>query len=89
MSERYAVQNPMIRYAQQVGWQAEPPKPGQAWSRWTIRLYKAARSLQLFGYTEEFDSLKAFALSLLQRGESLHYGNSDFAVLFTEGRPRR
>ena len=65
------------------------PQRGQAWSHWPIRLYKAARSLQLFGYTNEFDSLKAFALDLLSKGESLRYGRDDLARLFTEGRPRR
>ena len=65
------------------------PQPGQAWSRLPIRLYKAARSLQLFGCTDQFESLKALALNLIAQGESLRYGNSDLAVLFTEGRPRR
>jgi hypothetical protein len=65
------------------------PGRGQAWSRWPIRLYKAARSLQLFGFTAEFESLKAFALELLARGESLRYGRDDLALLFTTGRPRR
>jgi hypothetical protein len=65
------------------------PQRGQAWSRWPIRLYKAARSLQLFGYVDEFESLKMFALDLLAKGESLRYGRADLARLFTEGRPRR
>jgi hypothetical protein len=65
------------------------PQRGQAWSRWPIRLYKAARSLQLFGYTDEFESLKAFALDLLRKGESLRYGRDDLARLFTDGIPRR
>lgn len=65
------------------------PGRSQAWSNWPVRLYKAARSLQLFGYTEEFESLKAFALDLLKQGESLQYGRSNLALLFTEGRPRR
>jgi hypothetical protein len=65
------------------------PAPGQAWSHWPIRLYKAARSLQLFGFADEFESLKAFALELLARGESLRYGKDDLGLLFTTGRPRR
>ncbi len=65
------------------------PVPGQAWSRWPIRLYKAGRSLQLFGYNQAFESLKAFALDLLNKGESLYYGKKNLALLFTEGRPRR
>ena len=65
------------------------PQAGQAWSHWPIRLYKAARSLQLFGFSEQFESLKAYALLLLHRGESLRYGSSDLAVLFTQGRLRR
>jgi hypothetical protein len=64
------------------------PQPGQAWSRWPIRLYKAARSLQLFGYTDEFESLKVFALDLIQKGEPFHFGG-DLSKLFTEGQPRR
>jgi hypothetical protein len=69
-------------------WVAKPV-PGQRWSHWPIRLYKAARSLQLFGFDEQFESLKAFALELLARGESLRYGNDDLALLFTTGRLRR
>ena len=67
----------------------EQPQRGQAWSHWPIRLYKAARSLQLFGYNDEFESLKMFALELLKKNESLRYGGSDLSLLFTEGRPRR
>ncbi len=67
----------------------EQPQRGQAWSDWPIRLYKAARSVQLFGYADVFESLKAFALDLIQKGESLRYGRDDLARLFTEGRPRR
>jgi hypothetical protein len=66
-----------------------PPQPGQAWSNWPIRLYKAARSLQLFGFTDAFESLRTFALELLGRGVSLRYGKDDLAALFTHGRPRR
>ena len=64
------------------------PQPGQAWSQWPIRLYKAARSLQLFGFTDEFESLKRFALDLIAKGEPFRFGG-DLSKLFTEGRPRR
>jgi hypothetical protein len=64
------------------------PQRGQAWSDWPIRIYKAARSLQLFGYTDEFESLKKFALDLLRKGEPFQFGG-DLSKLFTEGRPRR
>jgi hypothetical protein len=64
------------------------PQPGQVWSHWPIRLYKAARSLQLFGYTDQFESLKLFALDLIDKGERFQYGG-DLSKLFTEGRPRR
>ncbi|MEN9935660.1 MAG: hypothetical protein RLZZ387_2239 [Chloroflexota bacterium] len=64
------------------------PQPGQRWNNWPIRLYKAARSLQLFGFTAEFESLRTFALELMQRGEQLRFGGQDLSVLFTEGRPR-
>ena len=64
------------------------PQPGQAWSHWPIRLYKAARSLQLFGRADEFESLRVFALDLIGRGERFQFGG-DLSRLFTEGRPRR
>jgi hypothetical protein len=64
------------------------PQPGQAWSHWPIRLYKAARSLQLFGYEGEFESLRAFGLDLIKKGERFQFGG-DLSKLFTEGRPRR
>lgn len=66
----------------------EQPQPGQAWSQWPIRLYKAARSAQLFGYTDVFDSLKALALDRIKKGERFEFGG-DLSLLFTEGRPRR
>lgn len=65
------------------------PQRGQAWSSWPIRLYKAARSLQLFGFADAFDSLKAFALDQLQRGASVRWGGHDLSTLITTGRPRR
>lgn len=65
------------------------PAPGQAWSSWPIRLYKAARSLQLFGFQSEYDSLREYALRLIAQGASMRYGSSDLSLLFTEGRPRR
>lgn len=64
------------------------PQPGQAWSHWPIRLYKAARSLQLFGFTGEFESLKLFALDLIRQGEPFRFGG-DLSKLFIEGKPRR
>lgn len=64
------------------------PQPGQKWSDWAIRLYKAARSLQLFGYTDAFESLKTFALDLLRTGQQLQFNGKDLSRLFTENQPR-
>lgn len=66
----------------------ENPAASQAWSHWPIRLYKASRSLQLFGFTEQFESFKLFALDRIRGGEHFKFGG-DLSLLFTEGRPRR
>jgi len=44
---------------------------GQKWANWPVRLYKAGRSLQLFGEDELFQSVKDFTLSLKKRDVSL------------------
>ena len=61
------------------------PRPGQSWHHWPVRLFKAALSLQLFGYTEYFDSLKIYALDLIRQGEPMEYHRRDLSWLFTGG----
>lgn len=61
------------------------PKPEQRWQHWSVRLYKAALSVQLFGYNDYFESLKLYALDLIQQGESMSYSGFDLSWLFTTG----
>jgi hypothetical protein len=60
------------------------PNPGlqQCWHNWPIRLYKAGKSLTLFGRDREFASVRCYAQQLLSRGESFMYGGYDRSVLF-------
>lgn len=60
-----------------------PPQPDQCWQRWPIRLYKATKSVKLFGCRTEFESLKSLGRVLLQRGETMHYLR-DLSGLFRE-----
>ena len=60
-------------------------QPGQSWHDWPIRLAKAAQSAQVFGFENEFASLKALALDLVQKGKSLVYNGRDYIWLFTTG----
>lgn len=62
------------------------PDPDQRWQDWPVRLYKAAVSVQSFGFDEQFASLKKYALLLIRRGVSMKYNGRDLAVFFTEGR---
>jgi hypothetical protein len=61
------------------------PAPGQSWHHWPVRLFKAALSVQLFGYDEFFDSLKLYALDLLRQGEAMEFNGHDLSWLFTTG----
>ena len=63
------------------------PTSGQAWADWPIRLHKAAQSLKLFGFTEEFESLRVLALDLIRRGKHFEYGRKDLRPLFTADLP--
>jgi Macro domain len=58
------------------------PKPAQRWQRWPIRLYKAAKSLKLFGFVTQFESMKKYANGLMAKGESLLYHGRGLGVLF-------
>ena len=57
------------------------PAPDQSWQNWPIRLYKAARSVKLFDYDAEFQSLRKLAQDLMARGEEMYY-NRDLSWLF-------
>jgi hypothetical protein len=59
------------------------PQPGQCWQHWPIRLYKAARSVKLFGFAGEFASLRTLAEDLMSKGESMYY-HRDLSWLFSE-----
>jgi hypothetical protein len=58
-------------------------QPGQCWQHWPIRLYKAAKSAQLFGFTAEFESLRRLGQELIRRGESMYY-HRDLSPLFQD-----
>lgn len=57
-------------------------KSGQSWHQWPVRLYKAAQSVQLFGYDELFDSLRLYANDLMKQGEVMEYNGKDLSWLF-------
>jgi hypothetical protein len=58
------------------------PKPDQKWQHWPIRLYKASKSLKLFGFHADFESMSLLARSLMSKGESMVYGERDLGGLF-------
>lgn len=58
-------------------------RPGQSWHQWPVRLFKAALSVQLFGYDDLFASLKAYALVLMASGELMEFNGHDLSWLFT------
>lgn len=43
------------------------PKPDQKWQHWPIRLYKASKSLKLFGFNTYFESMSLLARDLMFR----------------------
>jgi hypothetical protein len=59
------------------------PQPGQCWQDWPIRLYKAAKSVKLFGFQAEFASLKKLGQDLMSKGEKLYY-HRDRSWLFRD-----
>jgi hypothetical protein len=75
------------------GWDAASNKPlahvdsGQAWARWPIRLYKAWRSMQIFGLLEKEVSLSTYAHYLRETGVSFQYQGRDLfdSITFREG----
>jgi hypothetical protein len=60
----------------------ENPKLNQEWQHWPIRLYKASKSLKLFGFEEYFGSMKMFAKDLMLKGNSMEYNGRDLSLLF-------
>jgi len=62
------------------------PGPDQKWQNWPVRLYKAAASVQAFGFDAPLASLKKYALLLIGRGADMEWNGRDLAVFFTERR---
>lgn len=58
------------------------PHPDQSWQDWPIRLYKCARSLKLFGFETEFQSMRTYAQDLIRRGTSMMYRGRDLGEFF-------
>jgi hypothetical protein len=58
------------------------PHRDQKWQNWPIRLYKASKSLKLFGFSAEFESMRIFARDLMQKGENMTYDDRDLSLLF-------
>lgn len=58
------------------------PDPDQCWQDWPIRLYKCAKSLKLFGFEEEFKSVREYAIPLIKAGLNFQYRSRDCAAIF-------
>src|SRR5687767_12579928 len=58
------------------------PHPDQRWQHWPVRLYKCARSVQLFGFATRFESLKQYANDLMRQGEKMTFKGHDLSQLF-------
>ncbi len=56
---------------------------GQTWAHWPIRLYKAWRSMQLFGLNEKEAALSSYAHYLREQGYSFEYRGRDLFEEFT------
>ena len=69
---------------QKAGYIANPARE-QSWHRWPVRLHKAALSAKLFGHADVFESLKKYALILMDEGEVFEYSGHDLSWLFTTG----
>jgi hypothetical protein len=59
------------------------PQPGQCWQNWPIRLYKAAKSVKLFGFGAELESMKKLGQDLINKGEKMYY-QRDLSWLFRD-----
>ena len=58
--------------------------PDQRWQDWPVRLFKCATSLRLFGFPEQFDSLKAYGADLVRVGVDLSFRGRDLSGMFRE-----
>ena len=58
------------------------PHPDQRWQNWPVRLYKCARSLKLFGFMAQFESMKKYANALMGKGENMTFKGHDLSQLF-------
>ena len=59
-------------------------EPGQTWADWPIRLYKALRSMQIFGLFEKELSLSSYAQFLRDSGHSFEYQGRDLFESITK-----
>lgn len=60
------------------------PHSAQRWQDWPVRLFKCATSLRLFGFPEQFDSLKAYAAGLIREGTPFSFRGRDLSGIFRE-----
>jgi hypothetical protein len=73
------------------GWDPTSNKPlahvdsAQAWAHWPIRLYKAWRSMQIFGLLENEASLNSYAQYLHESGISFEYQGRDLYDSISNG----
>jgi len=58
------------------------PHPDQRWQNWPVRLYKCARSLKLFEFVPQFESMKKYANDLMRNGENMTFKGHDLTQLF-------
>ena len=71
------------------GWDSTDNKPlahvdsGQAWADWPIRLYKAWRSMKIFGLEKQEASLSSYAHYLRENHVSFEYRGRDLFEEFT------
>lgn len=71
------------------GWDSTKNKPlthvdsGQAWADWPIRLYKAWRSMQIFGLEKQEVSLSSYAHYLRENQVSFEYRGRDLYASIT------
>lgn len=60
----------------------QTPQEHQSWHNWPIRLSKCAQSLELFGCTEEYQSVVAYGRYLLSQGTDFTFRNKDLSERF-------
>jgi hypothetical protein len=60
----------------------ETPGAYQTWANWPVRLYKCACSLLLFGFDDDFQSVRKYAQTLIKEGHDFLYNGEDTSLLF-------